>query len=265
MKVARLSVTPIKGTQLQDRSFIDLDTGGVADDRRFYFIDARGSMFNGKKEGRLVRLAADYDRHSERLMLHFPDGKEVAQVWTAGEAVTTNFYGRPVGGHAALGPWSAAVSEFIRQPVRLIAVDRLGDAVDVHPVTVVSQASIESLRRSTPGAQRLDHRRFRMLVELEGVDPHEEDAWSGRHMRLGSAVVEIVGPVPRCIVTSQDPVIGETDFDTLKAIMSYRGAVARELQTPAAHLPGGGKIVFGVYGQVVEPGRISLGDGVTPA
>jgi uncharacterized protein YcbX len=262
MNVARLSVTPMKGTQLQDRAFIELGANGVADNRRFHAIDERGLMFNGKREGRLVAVGADYDQRTERLVLRFPDGTEIAGSWTAGEAVVTSFYGRPVAGHIAVGPWSKALSEFSGEPVRLVAVDQLGDAVDVHPVTIVSGASIESLRKSKAGAERLDYRRFRMLVELDGLEAHEEDTWSGRRVRIGSAVVEVVGPVPRCIVTQQNPQSGENDFDTLKAIVSYRGALSGNLLTPSAHLPDGGKVVFGVYGRVIESGRIAVGDGV---
>lgn len=265
MRVARLNVTPVKGTRLHERSFVELGGRGVADNRRFYLIDRRGLMFNGKKDGRLVRVGAEYDPQGERLVLRFPDGREVGGVWRRGAPVTTNFYGRPVAGHEALGPWSEALGEFVGQPVRLVAADRLGDAVDVHPVTIVSKASIDRLRMSKPGAERLDYRRFRMLVEVDGAGAHAEDGWHGRRVQVGSAVVEVIGPVPRCVVVTQDPDTGESDFDTLKTILAYRGALSEDLSTPTAHLPDGGKIVFGVYGRIIEPGRVALGDGVSVA
>ncbi len=262
MQVARLNVTAVKGTRLDERSEVDLSDNGVLDNRRFYLIDQHGLMFNGKKDGRLVQVDAVYDQQSEWLVLRFPGGPEVGGVWTRGVAVTTSFYGRPVAGHEVGGPWSAALSEFLGQPVRLVAVDRLGDAVDVHPVTIVSSSAIERLRTSKPGAERLDYRRFRMLVEIDDAEAHVEDGWYGRCIRVGSAVVEVIGPVPRCVVVSQNPEDGMSDFDTLRAIRSYRGTRSGDLSTPTAHLSDGGKIVFGVYGKVVKPGRIAAGDSV---
>lgn len=158
------------------------------------------------------------------------------------------------------GPWSAALTEFVGEPVHLVAVDTPGAAVDVHPVTLVSSASIERLRSMTPGGERLNHRRFRMLVEVGGCEAHEEDTWVGRRVRLGEATVGVVGPVPRCVVTNENPETGVVDFSTLKSIARYRGELAEDLTTPVEHLPDGGKVIFGVYATVEEPGAVRLDD-----
>jgi uncharacterized protein YcbX len=130
--------------------------------------------------------------------------------------------------------------------VSVVAVDRPGDAVDVHPVTLVSTATIEHLQAVTPDGERLDHRRFRMLVEVGGCGVHEEDTWVGRQVRIGGAVVRVVGPVPRCVVTNQNSDTGVVDAGTLKAIGSYRGDLATDLTTPVAHLPDNGAVIFGM-------------------
>ena len=137
-------------------------------------------------------------------------------------------------------------------------------AVDVHPVTLVSSATVEHLRSVTPGGEQLDSRRFRMLVEVDGVGVHEEDSWVGRRVRLGGATIRVVGPVPRCVVTNENPETGEVDFNTLKSIVRYRGELETQLSTPVAHLPDSGKVVFGLYATVEEPGEMALGDDVTP-
>ena len=51
--------------------------------------------------------------------------------------------------------------------------------VDVEPLTLVSSESIAELARQA-GLASLDGRRFRMLLEISGCEPHEEDTWSGR-------------------------------------------------------------------------------------
>jgi uncharacterized protein YcbX len=261
--VSRFSVAPVKGTALHHPAGLALTRNGVEDNRRFHLVDARHRLFNGKHHGPLVRLTARYDRHRGHLSLAAP-GREPVQGTTTelGERVVTDFYGRDVAGHLVLGPWSAALTEFVGEPVHLVAADTPGDAVDVHAVTLISSATIEHLRSVTPGGERLDHRRFRMLVEVDGCGVHEEDTWVGRRIRLGGATIEVVGPVPRCVVTNEDPDSGVVDFNTLKSIARYRGELARDLTTPVAHLPDNGAVIFGMYATVEGPGPVRVGDRV---
>ncbi|RFU19203.1 MOSC domain-containing protein [Geodermatophilus marinus] len=263
--VSRLSVTPVKGTALHSPTGLTLTRNGVEEERRFHLVDARHRLVNGKQHGPLVTITARWDVGRHRLSLDIP-GRGPVEGTTAelGEPVTTDFYGRPVAGHLVEGPWSAALTEFVGEPVHLVAVDTPGDAVDVHPVTLVSSATVEHLRGVTPGGERLDHRRFRMLVEVDGCAPHEEDTWVGRRVRLGGATVRVVGPVPRCVVTNESPDTGLVDFSTLKAVARSRGERTGDLTTPVAHLPDNGAVVLGVYATVEEPGPIGIGDRVEP-
>ena len=210
-----------------------------------------------------MQVRAEHDEERGTLALQLP-GQAPVRGSTAelGEAVATSFYGRDVPGHVVLGPFAVALGEHLGEPVHLVATDTPGDAVDVHPVTLISTATLEHLRRVTPGGEQLDHRRFRMMVEVDGCDVHEEDIWAGRAVRVGGAVVRVVGPVPRCVITNQSPETGEVDFRTLEAITSYRGELAGDLSTPVAHLPDNGAVILGMYATVESPGSISLGDAV---
>jgi uncharacterized protein YcbX len=87
-----------------------------------------------------------------------------------------------------------------------------------------------------------------MLIHLAGSGAHEEDTWAGRELRVGDAVLRVGGPVPRCATTTRDPASGRRDFDTLHHIKAYRGLRERK------HLD------FGVYAEVVEAGRVRVGD-----
>lgn len=262
-RVSRLSTTPVKGTALHHPRTLTVTENGVPENRRFHLVDARRRLFNGKQHGPLVRLTAELDPDGSHLLLRFPDRPPVeGRTTELGEAVRTDFYGRDVDGHLLEGPWSAALSDFVGQEVHLVAVDRPGDAVDVHPVTLISTATLDHLRRVTPDGERLDHRRFRMLVEVDGCDVHEEDTWTGRRLRIGRTTMQVVGPVPRCVVTNQNPESGEVDFGTLKAIVRYRGELATDLSTPVAHLPDNGAVILGMYATAEQPGEISLGDQV---
>ena len=92
-----------------------------------------------------------------------------------------------------------------------------------------------------------------MLFEIDGVDPHEEDEWLGTQVRVGDATIVLNGDVGRCLVTSHDPDTGVTDLDTLGTLAGYRREGRNE------------PLPFGVYGAVVVPGRVRLGDAVVPS
>jgi uncharacterized protein YcbX len=88
-----------------------------------------------------------------------------------------------------------------------------------------------------------------MLIEVAGAtSPHQEDEWLGHEVRIGEVVVRVTKPDSRCVITTQDPDTGARDFPTLHVIHQYRG------------LRDGSNLDFGVYADVIRPGRVSLGD-----
>jgi len=249
--VARINVTPVKSTALHHPRRTRLEASGAVDNRDFYFVDEDGRLQGGSKFGPYVRIVADHDADTERLTLRFPDGTIAAGDATArGESIDTDFYGRPVPAHVLDGPWAERVSAFVGRPIRLARVDRPGDGSDIEPVTLVALASVDELSRQGHADGRVDPGRFRMLFELDGCAPHEEDSWTGRRLRIGDAVIRVGEPVPRCVVTTQDPATGRRDFPTLSVINRYRDRVD-------------GKLPFGVYADVLRPGDVEVGDEAT--
>ena len=250
MKVARLSIAPVKGLGLVHPSEIVLERNGVAGDRRFYLVDAEGRLFNGKQTGLTQRVRADADANGTRLSLGFPDGGSVEGAVELGDPVETSFFGRPVRGRLVEGAWSRALSDHVGRPIRLVRTDEPGTGVDrTHVVSLVSSGSLAEVGRRG-GTGPVDGRRFRMTIELAGGAEHEEDAWIGRDLRVGDARIRVVGPVGRCVVTTRNPETGDVDFDTLGVLAGYR--TLRE----------GKSFACGVCGDVLEPGRVAVGDGV---
>jgi uncharacterized protein YcbX len=249
--VAQLSIAPVKSLALQHPDQVRLELFGVLENRRFHLADPDGRLVTGGKNGSLMRIKATYDAPREWLALTFPDGSVVeGDATILGDPVTTSFYGRPVSGRAVMGSWAEALSSFLGRPVLLVRPDRPGDANDEAPVSLVSRASSEELGRRAGLTAPPDSRRFRMLVEIDGCEPHEEDTWTGRSLRIGQAVVRVAVPIPRCVVTTLGPDTGVKDFDSLKQIASYRGVTADR------------DINFGVYADVLQPGAIAVGDPV---
>ena len=161
-------------------------------------------------------------------------------------------YDRRFAARPVIGPWAEALSAYAGRPLQLIRSERLPGERDRNPVSILSEASVEELARQGNDGRPLDARRFRMLIHVAGARPHQEDEWMGSEVRIGQAVLRVVRPVSRCVVTTQDPASGHRDFATLHEIKAYRGM--RE----------GRKIDFGVYADVVTPGSVAVGDEVVP-
>jgi uncharacterized protein YcbX len=251
--VTGLNITPVKATRLHAVDRIELGIDGVRENRRFYFIDERDRMINSKIAGELQTVIADYSDPERRLKLTFADGSMVEDDLRVGEPVTTRFFSEHREARLISGPWSEAVSEHVGRSLRLVeaaeegGVDRGADG----PVSLISGASLIRLA-SVGGVDALDPRRFRMLIEIDGVEAHEEDGWVGdRPVRIGSATVAFTGHVGRCLITSRDPDTGVVDVPTLDILGSYRSGLGTTEPLP-----------FGVWGGVVAPGHVAVGDEV---
>jgi uncharacterized protein YcbX len=137
--------------------------------------------------------------------------------------------------------------------VRVIRCVRPGGTRSGNPTSLIGRGSLTALAGAA-GVDDVDARRFRMLIELDGTEPHEEDDWIGRRIELGDAMLRVTARDARCAITTQDPDTGERDLDTLRTILGYRGVMPDATGAP--------KAMFGVLADVDRPGRVELGDGV---
>src|ERR1700729_2868035 len=104
--VTGLSTTPVKALRICAREEVMLERAGVLENRRFYLIDERARMVNGKRIGILSAVCADFDADAERLTMSFPDGAHVSGVVQLGEALETRFFSRRPLARLVTGPWS---------------------------------------------------------------------------------------------------------------------------------------------------------------
>lgn len=230
-----------------------VERGGIRDDRAFFLVDDHGRMINAKHLGALNAVVADLDDDRQRLTLTFPDGEVVSGAIASGDELQARFYSGSRPARVVAGPFSSALSEYAGKSLRLVAPADESPAVDRGPegaVTLISQASLDSLARAA-GVRDIDARRFRMSIELEGAEAHEEDGWIGRELIVGEARIVPRGHVGRCLVTSRHPESGEIDLPTLDLLKAYReGAVTTE------------PLAFGVYAEVLREGVVRVGDAV---
>ena len=253
--IAWITIAPVKALALVHRDEVELERFGVRENRRFYLVDENGRMINGKVIGPLVRVVPEYDDSAGTLSLRMPDGEVASGAVEVGDPLTTSFFGRPVAGRLVEGPWSHALSEVAGRPLRLVRTEEPGHGADRGSragVSLVGAASLRALAGAA-GVEHVDGRRFRMLFGIDGLPAHAEDAWIGRLVRIGDAVIRPRGNVGRCAVTTQNPETGIPDLDTLRVLGQYRGGVETSEPLP-----------FGIWGEIVEPGRVRLGDPLEP-
>jgi uncharacterized protein YcbX len=252
-RVAWISRTPVKALALQHLQEAELGEGGVGGDRLFYLVGEAGRLISNKDFPAFQLIRAAYDEEQDELTFTLTDGREVTGTVERGADVETTFHRRARPARLVLGPWSEVLSELAGEPLRLVepstpAPDRGRSGA----ATLLATSSLGALGQAL-GVEGVDGRRFRMNFGVEGLEAHEEDTWIGRRVQVGDAVVIPHGNVGRCVITTQNPDTAISDLDTLKGLAAYR----RDVETTEP-LP------FGVHAAVAEPGRVRVGDLVSP-
>lgn len=243
--VSQLAIAPVKGMRLQRTSEIRLGQHGVTGDREFLVIEKDCTLLLTGRTPALLEIEPAWDRAREVLALRFPDGNVVQDTPEPGTSAVTRMYdGREMPGWIIPGPLSAALSGYLGQQVYLFKREPEHIGHDDQPVTLMSEASLQALAPEFNGTAP-DPRRFRMTITVTGADAWAEHGWGGQEVAIGEAILRVIAPVPRCVVTTRNPDSGATDARVLHALARLRGK---------------NDITFGVWCDIVRPGHIHLGD-----
>jgi hypothetical protein len=252
MRISWISLTPVKGLAVEHVEEVDLLEHGLRGDRVFFLVDENDRLVNNKgRRGPLQLVHGAYDEDADALTIRLADGRELSGDVERGEEIVTNFHRVPLPARRVAGPWDEALSTLLGEEVRLVAPPHGGaDRRRSGAATLLGESSLEAIA-GVLGVDAVDARRFRMNFGVEGLEPHAEDAWIGRRVKVGEAVVVPQGNVGRCAITTQNPETGKADLDTLKALADYRAEIETTEPLP-----------FGVHAAVAQPGRVRVGDPV---
>src|SRR4051812_8801905 len=180
-------------------------------------------MVSATRLGPLVAVVPSHDAAAGTLSLRFPDGRELTERVELGEPEEVGFLRARRRARPVRGAFSEALSEHCGTALRLVASERPGiDRGRGGAVTLLSLASLERLREVAGHDGPVDPRRFRMNFGVEGLEPHEEDAWVDREVAIGGALLRVTGHVGRCAVTTRQPETGIVDLQTLHHLRAYR-------------------------------------------
>ncbi|MFF0698531.1 MOSC domain-containing protein [Streptomyces tendae] len=252
--VARLEVTATKGFALRQVPELQVERTGIVGNREFFLVDIDERLYSVPRDPVFLTRWTAYDPASGIFSMGRGGAVECAQeLRPVGAVRSFRLDERTVPGRWAPGPWDDVLSELAGRELRLVHGAEPGGGHDAHPVTLQSTASLAALGSESNG-RPVDPRRFRLNITVDqNGGPFQEDAWKGRVLQIGQCQLRVGDGVPRCLAVEHRPQDGDRALQMLARIRRVRGA------TVSAWGPA---VLFGVYADVVRPGRIALADTV---
>jgi uncharacterized protein YcbX len=223
-RIAGLWRYPVKSMLGEPCEELRVEARGAEGDRLYAVRDAEGKLGSGKNSSRHRRI----------------EGLFGFRAASEGLAPRITFPdGRDL--QASDPAIHAALSAALGLPVTLSAEKDLSH-YDSAPLHLVTTSSLAGLKKALPGAG-IDERRFRPNLVIEGEG---ENRWIGRTLQVGDEVrLEVVDWTARCVM-----------------ITMAQSELADEPRILRAVAQGEAEALFGVYAEVLVPGRIRRGDAV---
>lgn len=249
MLLSRIGLAALKGTRHLPRDAVELARSGPVGDRVFCLVDpVRGQVLRTVENPALVLVESDWD--DEVLTVRLPSGELVSEPpRPTGERLVCDYWGRDAELEALDSGHAAALSAHLDRDVVLVRVNRPGEVVYGGSVSLVTTSAVAELGRRVRD-EALDVSRFRATFALDDAEsPLDERDLAGRVLRLGTAVLRVRAPIPRCAVIDIGPSTGRKDRNLLATLAGYRR--------------GAGEIWFGIDAEVLVPGRAGAGDTVS--
>lgn len=259
--IRTLARYPVKSMAGETLARCAVDTAGLAGDRRFGIVDDEGRVASAKQPRRwagLLAMRASYagEPSAATLRVTLPDGRELGRDDAALAAELNAMAGRAVRLQEA--PISRArdvriervATEFDKEPgaegdIAIGLASAPGLLFDLAPLHLVTQATLDAL-----GA---DARRFRPNLVLDSDAPaFGETTWVNQRLHIGaSLIVFVIAATPRCVI----PTLAQADLGGDPTLLKRINA-ANRVDVPLV----GPSPCVGVYGVVLAPGDIAVGD-----
>jgi MOSC domain-containing protein len=186
------------------------------------------------KNARIAALRAAFDPHDRRLTIRAPDGSCISDspLTPAGRDRIGAFLVSYLGEEARGEP------RFHHVPGHVFGDQRLP------AVSLIALSSLHAFEREAGGVR--DPIRFRANIYFGGSPPWAELDWVDRTLEVGGATLRVFKRIKRCNATQVNPETAERDADPVRELMRAYGHAD-----------------LGVHTEVVEGGRITVGDTIT--
>lgn len=279
--VAEISRCPVKSMLGEQLTLANLTESGIAGDRAWALVDTETDKIASAKHPRLwsglLSLRATYpaDDHSQ-VRIDDGAGRVLSSSDPDIDASLSSLVGRGV--RLASAPTTGATYEELWPDIEGMAPSAFVDDTrsgkspdgedisalpigmlapgtfqDVAPITLMTTASLRAAAALYPSGS-WDPRRFRssILIDHPGDDFAEQD-WVGKTVRIGTAVLSVFAPTPRCVMVTLDQQDLPRDVGLLRTLAKHN-----RLDVPGA----GYFACLGAYAMVTQPGEIHVGDDV---
>lgn len=243
MFVSSLHIYPIKSCRGLDLSELSLGPAGPELDRRYMLVDSENKFVTQRTHASLARIVPRVV--AEALHIDAPDMPTLSVPLDGLRAPTRERDLREVqvwrdrtlaedmGDEAA-----AWFSRCVGQELRLVRFSehstRWADKAyageghrvafpDGFPILLTTQASLDDLnaRLTARQAQPISMSRFRPNLVVSGAKAFAEDGF--QRLRVGEAILRVVKPCARCVVTTIDQTRGEKQGnEPLQSLSTYR-------------------------------------------
>ena len=263
MQVKSLHIYPVKSGQGVNRGTVALRPRGLAGDRRFMIVDEGGTFITQRQIPKLASLHTQ--KTSDGLSLSWPGmgAMEIGSPLSARQDVVV--WRSMVSAALAASHVNDALSSWLGKSASLVFMDEESQRTasekwtrepspvsfaDGYPVLITTTASLAALNEHIieGGAAAVPMSRFRPNIVIENDVPWAEDNW--KQIKIGSAVIDLVKPCARCIMTTLDQGSGKKQGrEPLRSL--------RALRTSAD--PNNEGVLFGVNAVPNVLGDISIG------
>jgi uncharacterized protein YcbX len=221
-RVASLHRYPVKSMLGESLQELDVDERGVVGDRAWSVRTPEGKFGSGKSSTRFDAVVGLLDVRAA-----MADGSVVV-TFADGDA------------HRVDDPVAAdRLSALLGRPLRFGAETDVSH-FDDGPVSLIGLASVRALADAR--GETVDTRRFRANIVVDTSPAFVEDEWIGRQVQIGSVVLEVILPSPRCVMIN----MSSADLPAQPGNLSALGPLHDSS--------------LGVIARVVTPGRLCNGD-----
>ncbi len=246
---------------------------GLAGDRGLAVVSLRSGKIASAKYPRLWRdlltLSAVIQADDVRITL--PDGKTVYSRDAHVDEVLSDVLDEPVKLTATPPPGasldravpeavlrSGITAEVDAQIIEIGAGSPPGTFVDFAPLHLLTTSTLDRIAELSP-YRRADVQRYRPNVVIRtSAEGFAENDWPGREVRIGDdLVLRVIALTPRCAVPTLAHGELPRSAEALRVLARHNRVVPMDGMGPEP--------CAGVYAQVLQPGRISMGDAVRVA
>ncbi len=127
--------------------------------------------------------------------------------------------------------WAAEMSQSIGRRVCV----RPRAAASGAPLHLLSRRTLRLAERTYGGPLEPVRLRANFLVEITEGKAFQEEEWIGKRIRIGDALLEIVGLSSGCLVTAFRPETARGDLDMLSGLVQVRGHIGVSVRAVSGH------------------------------